>query len=122
MRFQRGQSGNPGGRPAMPAKMRDALQALSEKALTCLGELLDHRDGRIRLRAAERILDRAWGRPAIAVDLIASEGTPLAELPDSALEKLIAQIERLSASTDVHKDATCKQIDAAIAVQACAQG
>jgi hypothetical protein len=96
MRFQRGQSGNPGGRPRMPEKLRLALEALSEKAVERLGALLDHHSGAIRLRAAERILDRAWGRPAIAVDIGELPETSVSRMSTAALERLVAEIEKVA--------------------------
>jgi hypothetical protein len=62
----------------MPAHLRAALQNLSEKAIERLSALLDHHSAAIRLRAAERILDRAWGRPTLALDVESPHADPLA--------------------------------------------
>jgi hypothetical protein len=96
MRFQRGQSGNPGGRPRMPENLRQTLEALSEKAAERLCALLDHHSGAIRLRAAERILDRAWGRPAIAVDIGELPESAVSRMSTAALESLVAEIEKIA--------------------------
>lgn len=66
--------GNPGGgRPRMPEELKADFRACAPEALdTILAILRDgdapHRD---RLRAAEIILDRGYGKPVQAVDLSA---------------------------------------------------
>ena len=66
--WQPGQSGNPGGRPAMPADVREALEAGSGKAARRLAELVDSPDERVALLASQALLDRLYGKPAQAVD------------------------------------------------------
>lgn len=49
--FQKGESGNPGGRPKMSDEMRaakDSLEALSPKAVSVLGDLLECSDPKVR--------------------------------------------------------------------------
>ena len=59
---------NPGGRPKLPAEVREAAQAASPRALAKVVEFLDNADPRIALRAAEILMDRAFGRPTQAID------------------------------------------------------
>jgi hypothetical protein len=66
-RWKKGQSGNPGGRPR---KLRDvtelALEA-SPKAINRLIKLVDSKDERVALAAAQAVLDRAIGKPVQAI-------------------------------------------------------
>ena len=67
-RILAGHSLNPGGRPALPADLREAAQAHSSKAMTVLAEMLDDPDPRVRIRAAEVLLDRGYGKPTQQID------------------------------------------------------
>lgn len=64
-----GQSANPGGRPKIEGKIRELAQQHGEKALLTLVALLDHKEYRARLGAAEALLNRGFGRPAQSVDV-----------------------------------------------------
>ncbi len=52
-RFQCGHSGNPGGRPKIPAALRDGMRALADDAMWVLREALSSVDEGVRLMAAE---------------------------------------------------------------------
>jgi hypothetical protein len=67
-RFQKGQSGNPGGRPKLPADIKHMLQEKGPEALEVLVKHLHHKDPRIALTAAIAVLDRAYGKPAQQID------------------------------------------------------
>ena len=75
MAWAKGQSGNPGGRPKGEAKVREAAQAAGPKALAVLIDALADVDARVRLKAAEILLDRGFGKPAQAVT--GAEGGPI---------------------------------------------
>ena len=66
--FQRGRSGNPGGRPKLPADIREAFKAKGPKALEVLTRCLQSDDDRIAMMAAQAILDRGYGRPTQSID------------------------------------------------------
>lgn len=61
--FEKGKSGNPGGRPAGLAAFREKAQKVADIALKVLVEALKDDDVRNRVAAAKEILDRAWGKP-----------------------------------------------------------
>jgi hypothetical protein len=66
--FQKGRSGNPGGRPKLPADIREAFKAKAPQALEVLTRCLQSGDDRIAMMAAQAILDRGYGRPTQSID------------------------------------------------------
>jgi hypothetical protein len=60
--FKKGESGNPGGRPAGYAAMQALARSHTKEAFDAV--LAGLRDRRQRLFAAEIILERGWGKPA----------------------------------------------------------
>jgi hypothetical protein len=69
--WAKGQSGNPGGRPKLPAGLREAAQALSIKALDVLESIMCNEDAQesARVKAATAIWDRGWGKPEQPIDV-----------------------------------------------------
>lgn len=61
--FKPGQSGNPGGRTASFAECQRVAREASPKAISRLIELMHSDDERVALMAADKVLERAWGRP-----------------------------------------------------------
>lgn len=70
-RFVKGQSGNVYGRTPMPAEMMELARASAPKALELAARYIDddELDPRVRLKAAELLLDRGYGKPAQSVSM-----------------------------------------------------
>ncbi|MDR1045107.1 MAG: hypothetical protein LBP33_08330 [Candidatus Adiutrix sp.] len=62
-KFKKGQSGNPGGQRAIPKEVKDFLAGKTMEAARKLVLLLNSKDGNLRLKAANSILDRVYGKP-----------------------------------------------------------
>ena len=63
--FEKGKSGNPGGRPKGYQEMQAAARKHTPAALKALFDALG--DEKLKVSAATALLDRGWGRPAQAV-------------------------------------------------------
>jgi hypothetical protein len=61
-RLLKGQSGNPGGRPKLPADVKEAYAAMHPRALARLSELIDSKNEKVALRACELIVERVEGK------------------------------------------------------------
>ncbi|TPM94220.1 DUF5681 domain-containing protein [Mesorhizobium sp. B2-1-5] len=75
-----GVSGNPSGRPKTPDEVKEMLRALTPKAVQRLGEALDSDDQKLRVTAAQEILNRTLGRPHATLDVNATVDTGQAHL------------------------------------------
>jgi hypothetical protein len=66
-RWVKGVSGNPGGRPAIVARVREIAQAHTEEGLRQVVEMArdPNNDAKLRLAAWREVFDRAMGRPTI---------------------------------------------------------
>jgi hypothetical protein len=71
--FKKGESGNPGGRPKLPAEMREMFQANAPEAFEVLCKHLHANDPKVSVTAAKEILDRAYGRPLQSIDANVTE-------------------------------------------------
>lgn len=63
-RFQKGQSGNPGGRPKAAGEIRELARKHTQAAIRALVDALQ--DERTKVSAAVALLDRGYGKPAQA--------------------------------------------------------
>jgi hypothetical protein len=108
-KFQKGVSGNPGGRPKLPAEMREMFQAKAAEAFEVLCRHLNAKDPRVSVAAATQILDRAYGRPVQSIDAnITEDGGPIryyAEVPRKAetTEAWLQSLGKGSGSPDPDK-------------------
>jgi hypothetical protein len=65
MRWQKGQSGNPGGRPKALQEVEEAARRHTPEAIRALASIANNEKAppAARVSAAVALLDRAWGRP-----------------------------------------------------------
>jgi hypothetical protein len=63
--FQKGRSGNPGGRPRETGEIRDLARQYTPQAIEALQAIMNEQQApaSARVAAAEALLNRAWGRP-----------------------------------------------------------
>lgn len=80
MKYQKGQSGNPGGRKKMSDEDKERWEALAHKSLDRMEKLLEATDTppNIVTKIAEIAANRAWGLPHQSVGLEDPEGNPVA--------------------------------------------
>lgn len=77
MAFVKGQSGNPSGRPKVPNEIVQLARDNSLKAITRLVSLIDSAEEKIALQASNAVLDRAYGKPVQATELMGAGGQGL---------------------------------------------
>ena len=88
-KFQKGVSGNPGGRPKLPDEMKELFRAKAPEAFEVLVKHLRASDPRVSVAAAREILDRAYGKPVQSINVDREERI-----------KLIAVVPQKASSTE----------------------
>lgn len=89
-KFEKGKSGNPGGRPRELGKVRELAQAHTEVAINTLVQALS--DAKLCVQAAQALLDRGWGKPNIP--LTGAEGGPIEIITKAQRDAAVAAATR----------------------------
>jgi len=84
--FQKGQSGNPGGRPRENNEVKKLAQTFSQEAIEKLAEWMRSDNSKASVAACSALLDRAVGKPPQAIVGGEEDDAPL---------RLVARIERI---------------------------
>ena len=66
-----GQSGNPGGRPAILKNVQELARQHTPEAVNNLAQIMNDKrqNGTARVAAAKELLDRAWGKAPATLDI-----------------------------------------------------
>ena len=83
--WQKGQSGNPRGRPKEVGPVRELAKRYTEAAIDCLAEVMQDKTAphSARVAAAEALLARGWGKPQQAIEMAVEHSAPV-PMPDLA--------------------------------------
>ncbi len=75
MTWKKGESGNPGGRPAGYGDLRELARTHTESAVATLVEIMNDSDAApsARATAATGLLDHGWGRPEQSISTSVKE-------------------------------------------------
>jgi hypothetical protein len=99
MKFRKGESGNPGGRPKVLGEVQEPARQYAPAVIVELARLaLRAKNETPRIAAIRELLDRGYGRPRQALEVSAPAGDPL-----DPLKLLFEEIDELSRRTDRYK-------------------
>ena len=96
MKFPKGKSGNPGGRPKVLGEVQELARQYAPTVIVELARLaLRAKNETARIAAIRELLDRGYGKPRQALEVSAPEGDPL-----DPLRMLLEEIDEISRRTD----------------------
>lgn len=100
--FKPGQSGNPGGRPKLFGEVGELAREHGPTAIVTLAKIMADEENKPaeRIRAAEVLLDRGFGRPMQTLEH--ADVTPLEQEPPNLI-KVMSELRRSSLGTGMLK-------------------
>ena len=103
-RFRKGQSGNPGGRPRVMGDIQELARSHAAEAIETLVEIMLNKKASpsSRALAAIALLDRAYGKPKVEVDV--THGRRASEMSDDEIAERIAAIRAGRARAGAARD------------------
>lgn len=99
MPFEPGKIANPKGRPIKTNMATLEARKHAEKAIARLVEALDTENHETRIRAANSLLDRAYGKPKESVEMTGEDGGPIETRAISPTAEWLAGLLRSRAET-----------------------
>jgi hypothetical protein len=101
--FKPGQSGNPGGRPKVAGHVRDLARERQVRAIEVLTKLMESKDERVQLAAANAMLDRGSGRPSSEAEMLSVRLRIEAALKDDLDRLSDEQLNAMAAGAPIPK-------------------
>jgi uncharacterized protein DUF5681 len=108
--FEKGQSGNPNGRPKTVALLADLAREHTAEAIQTLVQLMKTGAGNVRVMAANAILDRGWGKPAQTITATVNEKRSALDWTTDELVTYISE-RRAARERVIKKDANDTEPD-----------
>jgi len=98
-RWKPGESGNPGGRPAVAKEIRELARQYTDVAIEALRSIaLSGKNESARVAAAQALLDRGYGKPKQGLEVSGADGGPI----EVSTADLVAKARALVAQVDKH--------------------